>query len=131
MSAERDLQRMIESLQELGTLNTVAAPDAAREVLEVLEDNCRRHQDPYGVPWPPRKKDGEPALDGAEKQLYCAAIDNRILMRVKGPYARHHLGKGKGETFRRQIPDRPKLPQNIIDAITRALSRHFNRMVKP
>lgn len=130
MSGESDLQRMIDSLKALGDLGTVAAPDCAREIREVLEANTRKGVDPYGEVWPRRKKDGEQALQGAEKALYCAPLGNTIVMRIKGPEARHHLGRGTGEVVRKQIPDKAKLPKNLIEAVTKVLTHHFNLMVK-
>lgn len=130
MSGEADLQRMIDSLKALGDLGTVAAPDCAAEIRAVLEANTRKGMDPYGEVWPLRKKDGQQALQDAEKALYCAALGNTIVMRIKGPEARHHLGKGTGHIVRKQIPDQAKLPRNLIDAITRVLTRHFRLTVK-
>lgn len=131
MSAEQDLQRMIASLQKLGDLENTACPDVAEDIKQVLVDNDRKHLDPYGKPWPVRRADGQPALDDAEQALRVAAVGNRIIMRIKGPFARHHLGKGANKTQRKQIPDQPKLPDNINKAITDVLIRHFRLAVKP
>jgi hypothetical protein len=130
MAAEQDLQKMIASLQALGDLENSAAPDVADDIKQVLVENDKAHMDPYGKPWAVRKEDGEPALDDAEQSLRVAAVGNRIIMRIKGPYARHHLGKGSNKTQRKQIPDQPKLPDNINKAITEVLTRHFNLSVK-
>src|SRR3954468_17356324 len=131
MSADQDLQNMVKALQELGDLENDAAPNCAEEIKRVLVDNDKSHVDPYGKPWPVRREDGQPALDGAEQALRVAAVGNRIIMRLKGPFARHHLGKGANKTQRKQIPDQPKLPDNINKAITDVLIRHFNLAVKP
>jgi len=131
MAAEQDMQRMIASLQKLGELENAAAPDVGEDIKQVLVENDRKHIDPYGKPWAVRKEDGEPALDDAEQSLRVAAVGNRIIMRIKGPFARHHLGKGSNKTQRKQIPDQPILPDNINRAITEVLTRHFTLSVKP
>lgn len=131
MSGEKSLQQMIASLQRLGQIDDTAAPDCARAVLEVLKDNCRKHVDPYGKKWAPRKEDGKPALDGADETLRVGAVENKIIIRTTGPNARHHLGKGTGHVVRKQIPDQRRLPDNINEALLEAVANIFNQTVRP
>jgi hypothetical protein len=123
-----DLDAMIAKIRSIPELVKRAAPDVAEAVHESILETIQAGTDPEGKAWAPRKADGGRPLAGAAHAVKAAAIGSRILVRVAGPEARHHLGRGRGGTVRGIIPTRltPQLAQRVRDILV----EHFRELVK-
>lgn len=113
-----ELEAQIARLQRVAELPRLAAPDVAEALQEELEAQIARGQGPDGEAWAPRQEDGGQPLRGAAQALGVAAVGTTVIARLKGPEARHHLGRAKGGIVRRILP-----VQGIPDPMTRAIKR--------
>jgi hypothetical protein len=123
-----ELDAMIAKIQSLSQLAKQAAPDVADAVHEAIVKTIEAGTDPEGKAWAPRKADGGRPLAGAAQAVKAAAIGTRILVRVAGPEARHHLGRARGGVYRGIIPTR--LTPRLAECVRDVLVQHFNETIK-
>lgn len=120
------LDAHIARVRGLGDLAIEAAPECAVELEDALHAQIARGEDPDGEKWPPRKDTGEQPLQGAAKALAVAPIGKMVFCRLRGPEARHHLGRAKGGTVRRILPVQG-LPDHLAQAVKAGLTRKFKQ----
>lgn len=118
-----ELDAYIARLRALPELARRAAPDVADAVRDELRRQITAGTDPTGRPWQ-RTEDGRQALATAADALTVGAHGTRVIMRLRGHIARHHLGRAKGGTVRRILPT-AGIPAPMARAITRVLVDHF------
>lgn len=128
MSGFDELDAMIAKIRRVPQIAKRAAPDVAEAMRKAILETVAAGTDADGKPWAPRKEDGGRPLENAASSVRVAAIGTRILARVTGPEARHHLGRARGGTMRGVIPTR--LTPRIADAVRKVLVRHFNETVE-
>lgn len=124
-----ELDAMIAKVRAVPGLARRAAPDVADAVRAELERTMAAGTTPTGTPWAPRKDDGGRALAGAEKALAVAPVGTRIYARIAAHWARHHLGRAKGGTYRQMLPQKG-IPPAMVQRIKRALTDHFNGTIR-
>lgn len=125
------LQQLIDRVGAVESLANRVAPLAARKISAVIKANCDAGQDPYGKPWPARKKDGGRALRNAADAVRVAALDKTVVMAVTGKEAIHDLGQAKGGIQRTILPEAGKpLPQNIRDAVHDSFEHVFSDIME-
>jgi hypothetical protein len=123
MSGSDQLDAMIATIKKLPDLGKQAAPDVARAVETELQRTIAAGTTPDGEPWK-LTKDGDRPLTGAAKAVAVVAVDTTVFVRLTGPEARHHLGRGRGGVTREVIPTKA-IPAKMASAIRDVLLRHF------
>lgn len=123
------IRQIYDQVKRLGDLPEDVAPDVARAVRADLKRTIEAGTTPDGEPWPPRKEDGEQALQGAMDSLFVGDYGASIYVRLKGPETRHHRGHVKGGVQRQVIPDKHTVPDKMADAISKVLDAHFAKVV--
>lgn len=126
MSGEDQLDAMIATIRKLPELGKQAAPDVAAAVEADLQRTIAAGTTPDGKPWK-LTQDGERPLTGAAKALAVVAVGTTVFVRLTGPEARHHLGRGRGGVVREVIPTK-RIPAKMATAIRSVLERHFTAM---
>ena len=125
-----ELDAMIARIREIPNLARRAAPEAAKAVKRVLDEQIGEGVSPTGEKWAPRKADGGKPLANASEALAVAPIGGtRIFCRLTGPEARHDSGRVKGGTIRKIIPG-SGIPPKIAKAVGEVLNREFERVTK-
>jgi hypothetical protein len=117
------LDRMIASIRQMPELGKRAAPDVAHALEAALQTTIAAGKAPDGTAWQ-LTKTGDVPLTGAAKVLGVAAVGPVIYMRLRGPEARHHLGRARGGVVRPIIPT-GALPPDLVKVIDPVLDRHF------
>ena len=123
-----ELDDMIARLRGLGATTREAVPEVADECKTVLAGNIAAQRGPDGEAWP-KSKDGAPVLVNAAKELTAQAVNGAVLITLRGPEARHHLGIAKGRVQRRILPSKG-IPAPMSEAIRRVLFRKLDAGVK-
>ena len=126
MSGEDQLDAMIATIRKLPELGKQAAPDVAAAVEADLQRTIAVGTTPDGEPWK-LTKEGDKPLTGAAKALAVVAVGTTVFVRLTGPEARHHLGRGRGGVVRQVIPTK-RIPAKMATAIRSVLERHFTAM---
>ncbi len=122
-----ELDAMIARIRKLPELAKSAAPDVARAVEAELHRTIAAGTTPDGKPWAPKQDGGKP-LGGAAEALTVVAVGSTVLVHLRGPEARHHLGWAKGGTARPIIPVKD-IPPAMVTAIKAVLAKHFSAAV--
>jgi hypothetical protein len=122
-----ELDAMIARIHKLPELAKNAAPDVARAVELELRRTIGAGTTPDGKPWPAKQSGGKPLLNAAET-LAVVAVGSTVVVRLRGPEARHHLGWAKGGIVRQVIPVKD-VPPAMAAAIKVVLAKHFNAAV--
>lgn len=117
------LDSYIHRLRTLPGLARRAAPDCAEAFERELQRQIRAGTTPDGESWEPRQ-DGGKALETAAKALTVVAAGPRVVARLRGHIARHHLGRAKGGVQRQILPI-GSIPRAISAAIREVLAREF------
>lgn len=120
---------MIYSLRKLGGQEFVneVAKEAAPLLNDAVKATARAGTSPDGTPWAPRKKDGAPALAGADKDVTTAAHGPIVRMTLTGGpvYAQFGARGPKREV----IPSGGgEIPDHVNAAITKAAEKVFERI---
>lgn len=123
-----NLQDWIRRLNAIATLPERAAPEIAKAIDASLRANIAAGTDPDGNAWQPTKT-GQQPLRNAGRALTVTTLGTRIIARLTGPEALHHLGKARGHAVRRILPTR-KLNAPVIAAIKSALQRAHDESFK-
>lgn len=118
-----DLDAMIATIRKLPELGKQAAPDLALAIENELQRTIAAGTTPDGEPWK-LTKDGDKPLTHAAKAMTVVAVGSTIFVRLTGPEARHHLGRGRGGVVRQVIPT-DHIPAKMADAMRSVLARHF------
>ncbi|HSC88274.1 MAG TPA: hypothetical protein VLC09_13420 [Polyangiaceae bacterium] len=121
------LDGLIAKCRSVGEIGKAAAP----EIADAFEVDLRRQvaagTDPNGNAWKPTR-DGEQALQDAAQSVGVAPVGSSVVIRVWGPTARHHRGRGKGG-IRRQVIPSGKLPERLAviagEKLQSAAHAHF------
>jgi len=124
-----ELEAMIKRIREIPKLARRAAPEAAKAVRGVLDEQIAAGTSPTGERWAPRKADGGRALEHAGDALAVAPIGTRIFCKLSGPEARHDVGRVKGGTIRKILPS-TGIPPKMAEAISDVLDREFKAITK-
>ena len=124
----QQLDAMIATISSLPELGKRAAGDVALAVAAELHRTIAAGTTPAGEPWQPTK-DGARPLTGAAKALVVVAVGSTIYVRLTGPEARHHLGRGRGGVVREVIPTK-QIPAAMARAIRAELGKHFADVTK-
>ena len=117
------LEQMLAKLRQLPELAERAAPEVAHVVREELERQISKGTDPNGKAWK-KTLDGRQPLIGAAKALGVTAIGPRVIAVLRGPEARHHLGRARGGIVREVLPGK-EIPRAWSGPIKRALANEF------
>ena len=124
-----ELDDMILTLRKLGGPELVneIAKEAAPLIDDATKATAKAGQSPSGQPWLPRKKDGQPALQGVEGKIETKAYGPIVRQTLSGHavYAQFGAHSAKREV----IPSGgAEIPSHIIDACTDAASKVFSRV---
>lgn len=122
------LDAMIARVRKLPELAKRAAPDVAIVVESELHRTIAAGTTPYGEAWK-LTQDGSRPLTHAAQALAVVAVGSTIYVRLTGPEARHHLGRGRGGVKREVIPTRG-LPPRMAAPIRAALARCFTDLAR-
>jgi hypothetical protein len=122
------LDAMIATIGKLPELGKRAAGGVALAVETELQRTIAQGTTPDGKPWQPTK-DGARPLTGAAKALAVVPVGTTIYVRLTGPEARHHLGRGRGGVVREVIPIKT-IPAAMASAIRAELARHFGEVTR-
>ena len=122
------LDAMIATIGKLPDLCKLAAGDVALAIENDLHRTIAAGTTPDGEAWKPTK-DGERPLTGAAKALAVVPVGTTIYVRLTGPEARHHLGRGRGGVVREVIPTK-QIPAPMATAIRAQLAKHFEQVTK-
>lgn len=120
---------MISILRKLGGEEFVneVAKEAAPLLNDAVKATARAGTSPDGTPWAPRKKDGAPALAGADKDVTTAAHGPIVRMTLTGGPVYAQVG-ARGPK-RGVIPSGgAQIPAVASDAILEAARRVFDRI---
>lgn len=109
-------------LRSLPELAREAAPEVGEAVRDEIGRQIAAGTDPDGKAWEPRADGGQP-LETAGKALAIATVGPRIIVRLRGHVARHHLGRSRGGVERPILPS--KITPTLGRAITKVLARKF------
>src|SRR3954471_14793920 len=123
-----DLDAMIATINKLPELGKRSAGDVALAVEAELRRTIASGTTPDGRPWQPTK-DGARPLAGAANALAVVPVGTTIYVRLTGPEARHHLGRGRGGIVREVIPTKT-IPAAMASAIRAELVRHFGEVTR-
>ena len=126
MSGLDQLDAMIATIRKLPELGKQAAPDVALAVENELHRSIAAGTTPDGKAWQ-LTKDGARPLKDAAKALAVVPVGTTIFVRLTGPEARHHLGRGRGGVTREVIPTK-EIPARMATAIRGVLVRHFEQV---
>lgn len=124
-----EIQRHIERLRELALLPRDVAPAIAETLHEALNRQIAAGKGPDGKTWAPRKADGGRPLEDAAQALAVVSVGTYVLARLKGPEARHHLGRAKGGTVRQILPTK-SLPAPLVQAFEAVIGEQFARTME-
>lgn len=124
MSAEADMQGMIEKLLAVERIPEEAAKAVARTLEGELRKQIAAGQDPEGKAWKPTATGGRP-LKNAGAALRVTTHGTTVVAQLTGPTAMHNLGAGRGGVKRQILPEKmpEKVGQVVQDTIRRALTR--------
>lgn len=128
MNGFEQIDAMIASLNTLGKLPESAADDVAHVVESELRRTIAAGTTPDGKPWK-LTLEGQRPLQHAADALKVAAVGRTVYMRITGPDARHHLGRGRGGIVREVIPTND-IPAAMVEPIKRVLTEHFERHMR-
>jgi len=123
-----DLDAMIARVRELPELGRKAAPEIAEALEQEIEKTIAAGTDSLGNPWQAREDGGRP-LATAAKALVVVPVGTRIVARLTGHIARHHLGRAKGGIYRPILPT-SGLPPAFARRTRAILVDHFNAIVR-
>lgn len=127
MDGFAELDAMIARIRELPMLAKSAAPDVARAVQAELHRTISAGTTPDGKPWAPTQAGGKP-LAGAADALTVVAVGSTVIVKLRGPEARHHLGWARGGIERPIIPSKT-IPPAMAQAVKAVLVKHFEATV--
>jgi hypothetical protein len=128
MSDLDQLDAMIATISKLPELGKRAAGDVALAVETELRRTIAAGTTPDGRPWQ-LTKDGTRPLSGAAQALAVVPVGTTIYVRLTGPEARHHHGRGRGGVAREVIPTKT-IPAPMANAIRAELARHFGEVTR-
>ena len=117
------LDAQIKAVRTLPDLPEAVAPDVARELEKILDQQIARGESPDGTPLK-KTAEGATPLTGAAKALSVTAVGASVFATLRGPEARHHLGLVRGG-IKRQILPTKSLPAPAVEAIKRVLAQKF------
>jgi hypothetical protein len=121
------LDGMIARLRALPGLAERAAPAVADAVREELQRTISAGTSADGETWAPKKDGGKPLQD-AEAALTVVPVGKRIIIKLRGPEARHHRGWARGGVRRPIIPVN-KIPAAMAHRIKKVLAAEFAKVV--
>jgi hypothetical protein len=120
---------MIRRLRECGSMVDRMAPAVAVAAKREVIATASAQERPDGKAWAPGK-DGQPVLRGVAGALQATAVGTRVVLRLDGHYARHHVGAvrgGKKGSLRRQILPTGTMPAPMTRAIERVAEDEFKK----
>lgn len=128
------LEKMVETLESLGSIPSQAAPEAAKKIESLIQAQFDAGTDPYGRRWA-AKKDGSPSYleksgdlrKGVRVQPTSGA---GIAVTVDMPYGEYHQTGTRYMPARKILPDEGDLPEEWHDAIEEALDETIDKKVK-
>ena len=123
------MNEMIRRLNATSGMAERMAPAVATAAKAEIGRTANAQERPDGKAWTPGK-DGGPVLRGAAGAIQTAVIGTRIVLRLDGHYARHHVGAvrgGKKGSLRRQILPTATMPDPMVRAIERVAEDEFKR----
>lgn len=119
-------------ISRLKTLPRELTEKAAPEVAEVLRDEITKTiaagTGPDGKAWQ-ATKEGKVPLRNAAGALYVGAVGTKVIARLVGPEARHHLGRAKGGIERPILPSKD-VPAPVVTAINTVLGERFHDVIE-
>lgn len=115
-----ELDAMIARVRALPNLAERAAPAVAEAVRAELEHTISAGTSADGRPWE-RKEDGGKPLAGAAAALAVVPVGRSVIVKLRGPEARHHRGWVKGGKVRPIIP---------VDAIPPAMAQRIKAVLE-
>jgi len=123
-----ELDAMIERVRRLPELGKRAAPEVARVVESELHRTIAAGTTPYGEAWPLTQTGTRP-LTHAANAVAVVAVGSTVFVRLTGPEARHHLGRGRGGVRREVIPTRG-IPDRMAEQIRTVLGDAFRELAR-
>ena len=121
------LDAMIARVRALPAIAERAAPAVADAVREELQRTIAAGESADGKPWAPKADGGKP-LANAAAALGVVAVGKVVIIRLRGPEARHHLGWAKGGKQRPIIPI-DQIPPAMARRITGVLAAEFKKTI--
>lgn len=120
-------------LNAIQGFSTRAAPEIARELERILDENIKAERGPDGKPWP-KKRDGGKALQGTVGALKVQIIGSSVVATLGGIEARHNLGFVRGTRAllgnKRQTLPSLRVPGALAQAIQRVVDAEAARVVQ-
>jgi hypothetical protein len=124
------LEQMLESLRKLKGFEEEIIPEMAEAVRQHLAGTIASGTDPYGTPWPPRKKGDGPMLADAMEHIDISTDGRDVIVRLTTEhYVRHNYGAVKGKTKRKIIYSSSKLPPKLNAKFRAIAQTHFERIM--
>ena len=123
------MAEMIRRLRECGGMTERMAPVVAVAAKREVVRTASAQERPDGKRWQPGEG-GKPVLQGVYRELQATAIGTRVVLRLDGHYARHHVGAvrgGKKGSLRRQILPTETMPAPMTRAIERVAEDEFKK----
>lgn len=109
-----DIQRMAEAVAQ-------SAPAVAKDLERAVQGQIRAGRTPEGETWQ-QTAEGEQPLQHAAKALTVVGAGKTLILRLRGPEARHSKGTARGRIKRQILPEKG-LPASYARVIRASLDR--------
>jgi hypothetical protein len=126
MTGLDQLDDMIARVASLDGFTRAVAPDIATAIEAEIHKTIAAGTSSDGVAWAPTKT-GEQPLRHAADAVAVVAVGTTVFVRVRGPEARHHLGRGRGGLARPIIPVGEISPR-MAAAVQGVLAQRFQEV---
>lgn len=127
-SARSELRAWAAQLRALGELGKLAVPAIGIALGQELRRTISAGEAPDGKPWR-LTQGGDVPLTDAMSAVKIHTRDTRVTVVVSGPEAWHNSGFARGGIRRRVIPGERRLPPAYAQAMSRAISETFKRIL--
>lgn len=115
------LRKQISRIRLLEYAPEMIVGEIAAMISAEIRANTKAQRNPDGSPWAPAKDGRSPILKNAADRVEVRVVGpTTILFRLRGHYARHHLGAVWGKKKRAIIPTRD-MPQAVITGIQKTI----------
>jgi hypothetical protein len=123
------MNEMLRRLRATSGMVERMAPEVAAAAKREVVATASAQSGPDGQRWLPNETGG-PVLQGVHRVLQSSAVGTRVVLRLDGHYARHHVGAvrgGAGGRLKREILPTSKVPAPMTRAIEQVAEVEFLR----